>query len=241
MKLFLVTATLSITLISSCNFVGGDRVRGNGEIKTEQRSERDFHALDISGAIKVYVKQDSAYSIRIETDANLLQYVETHSGGNTLVIKPKSGYNLRPSSSIKVYVSGPQFDHFGVSGASHIYGEGRLNLDKELSLDLGGASSAEMDIRSPRVEVEVSGASTARLTGETKDLQVKGNGASHAKCFGLMSENADVDVSGASGAEVFASVELKAEASGASHIRYKGNAAVTQKNESGAASVKKEE
>lgn len=240
MKLFLIAVTFSMTLFSSCHFVDGDRVRGNGEIKTEQRTERDFHDLEVSGAIKVYVKQDSAYSVKIVTDANLQEYVETRSSGGKLVIKPKSGYNLRPSSSIKVYVSGPQFDHFNVSGASHIYGEGRLNLAGELSLDLNGASSAEMDIRSPKVEVEVSGASTARLTGETKDLRVKGNGASHAKCFGLMSEKADVDVSGASGAEVFASVELKADASGASHVRYKGNAAVTHQRVSGAGSVKKE-
>lgn len=240
MKLLFATIAIS-AILSSCHFTGRDRVRGNGDVKTEQRDEHDFQGLEVSGAIKVYVKQDSAYSVRIETDANLQQYVETFTSSNILVIRPRSGYNLRPTSSIKVYVSGPQFKQLDASGASHIYSEGRLSSSEALAVDLSGASSVEIDIRSPKVDVEVSGASTARLTGETKELIIQGNGASHAKCFSLMSEKADVDVSGASGAEVFASVELRADASGASHVRYKGNATIMDKSESGAGSVRKEE
>ena len=45
-------------------------------------------------------------------------------------------------------------------------------------------------------------------------------------------------MSGACDAEVFASVKLDVNASGASHVKYKGNATVTR-NVSGAGSVKK--
>lgn len=240
MKLYFVTAALYAALLSSCNIMG-ERIRGNGDIKTEQRTEGEFRGLDVSGAVKVYVKQDPAYSVKVEADANLQQYVQTRTSGQTLVIKQKSGYNLQPTSSIKVYVSGPQFSDIAVSGASHIYSEGRLISPESITLDLSGASSAEMDIKAPRVDVELTGASQARLTGETRDLLVQGTGASKVKCFGLLSEKADVDLTGASTAEVFASVELRANVTGASHVHYKGNAAITQKSVSGAASVKKEE
>jgi hypothetical protein len=53
--------------------------------------------------------------------------------------------------------------------------------------------------------------------------------------------NAHVKLSGASGAEVFASVKLDANASGASHVKYKGNPAEVGQSVSGAASVKKAE
>jgi hypothetical protein len=98
-----------------------------------------------------------------------------------------------------------------------------------------------MDIKSPVVGVEITGASTATLTGETRELKVNGSGASKAKCFGLPAENAHVKLSGASGAEVFASVKLDANASGASHVKYKGNPAEVGQSVSGAASVKKAE
>ena len=97
-----------------------------------------------------------------------------------------------------------------------------------------------MELKAPSVSIDVSGASTAIVKGQTKDLFIEGSGASNAKCFELLSENAEVDVAGASNADVFASVKLNAEASGASDVRYKGNAAVTQ-NASGAGSIKKVE
>ena len=67
---------------------------------------------------------------------------------------------------------------------------------------------------------------------------MEGSGASHARCYNLLAENADVDMSGASSAEVFGSVKINATASGASDVKYKGKGTVT-KNESGASSVEK--
>lgn len=238
-KLFLFSLLVILTFCS-CNIIGGERIRGNGDIKTENRDEHGFQGIEIRGAIKVFVKQDSAYSVKVETDANLLPHVETYLQKNTLVIRPESGHNLRPSSSIKVYVSGPGFRHIEVSGASSIHSETRITSTDEFYIDISGASTADLDLRSPKVGVEMTGASTATLTGETKDLSVDGTGASKAKCYGLLAENVNAELSGASGAEVFASVKLDASASGASHIRYKGSAEVTQ-NVSGAGSVKKSE
>ena len=97
-----------------------------------------------------------------------------------------------------------------------------------------------MDIKTPKISSEITGASSLKLSGETKDLVISASGASHAKCFELMSENADVDLSGASSADVFASISVKGEASGASNVKYKGNATSVVVNTSGAGSVKKE-
>ncbi len=238
MKNLLLVFSCSFVVFTSCN-IGGERIRGNGVIKTEARDEHGFQSIETGGAIKVFVKQDSAYSVKVEADENLQQHIEVYMNKNTLVIRPESGYNLKPSQSIKVYVSGPSFRHFDISGASSIQSEGRITSADELYIDLSGASEAEMDIKSPVVGVEVSGASTATLSGETRDLKVDGSGASKAKCFGLPAENAHVKLSGASHAEVFASVKLDASASGASHVRYKGNPPEVGQSVSGAASVKK--
>jgi hypothetical protein len=135
-------------------------------------------------------------------------------------------------------VSSPAFKMLHVSGASKMIGENTISSDATIDIGLSGASNAGLDLKCPKVTINLSGASTLTVKGETKDLSVEGSGASHIKCFDLLSENADVDISGASSAEVFASVKLNAGASGASDVRYKGNAAVTE-DESGASSVKK--
>jgi Putative auto-transporter adhesin, head GIN domain len=78
------------------------------------------------------------------------------------------------------------------------------------------------------------------LKGETKDFSADGSGSTDIKCFELLAENTNVELSGAGDAQVFASVKLDVQVSGAADVKYKGNAAVT-KEISGAGSVKKVE
>jgi hypothetical protein len=228
---------LSIAVFcSSCHF-GRDRIRGNGTIKTENRSASSFSSVDVSGNIEVYVKQDSAFQVKVETDENLLEYIVVRTEGDRLIIEPRDHANLSGTNDIKVYVSAPVFKAFEASGASMITSENLLSSEG-MDIDVNGASDARLELKAPRVAATISGASHVSLKGQTRDLVIDANGASHAKCFDLLSENASVDASGASSAEVFASVGVKADASGASHIKYKGAATHTG-SASGAGSISK--
>ena len=238
MNRFVTVAFLSVTLFSSCSYVTGKRIKGNGNVITQARTFSGFTGVDVSSAIHLYIKQDSAFSVKVEADDNLQQYILIEQDGNILRVKQRNNTNLDATGSIKVYVSAPLFRNLDASGACNIIGENVLSATDEIDIDVSGASDAELELKAPKVSAEMTGASDVKLKGQTKDLHIEGTGASHAKCFELLSENADVDVTGASSAEVFASVKLKAEASGASDVRYKGNAAVTQ-SASGAGSVKK--
>jgi Putative auto-transporter adhesin, head GIN domain len=231
---FLLVAVLA----ASCHNVFGDKIKGNGNIKTESRTAGIFSSVDVSGSLDVYVTQDSACSVKVEADENLMEYIIIRTEGDVLVVEPRDGYNL--SGRIKIYVSSPVFKRFEVSGASLIASNNILTSSEVIAIQLSGASDAKLEVKAPSVSIDVSGASTALVKGQTKDLFIEGSGASNAKCFELLSENAEVDISGASNADVFASVKLNAEASGASDVRYKGNAAVTS-NTSGAGNVKKVE
>ena len=240
MKKFTGIIFFASIIFSSCNIIGGKKIRGNGTIKSETRTAGSFNRIDAGGNIDLFIKQDSVSSVRIETDENLMEYIEVRTEGNTLHIKTKDNANLRGTNGINVYISNPSFTHFEVSGACDLITENKISSQESVSLDISGASKVKMALNAPKLVAEVSGASDISVSGETKDLSIDCTGASSAKCFDLLTENADIDVSGASHADVFASVKLDADASGASHVKYKGNAAVTQKS-SGAGSVKKSE
>ncbi|MEI2738685.1 MAG: head GIN domain-containing protein [Chitinophagaceae bacterium] len=240
MKRFFVLPVFTAMVISSCHYINRDKINGSGKVITQNRSFSGFTDVDVSNSIVLYVRQDSVFSVRVETDDNLQQYIITRQDGNTLHIEQKDNTHLDATGKIKVYVSAPAFKNLDASGACHIKGETLLTATDEIDVDVSGASSAELELKAPRIYGEMTGASHLKLKGQTKDLRIEGTGASHAHCFDLLSENTDVDVTGASSAEVFASVKLNAGASGASDVRYKGNAEVGQ-NVSGAASVKKAE
>lgn len=233
--LALIPAITAIFL-TSCDF--GERIRGNGNIQTESRNVSTFHSIEVGGAIDVYIKQDSISGVRVVADENLLSYVKIESNGERLSIRTQRGVNLDGTQGVKVYVSGPTFSHLEASGASNIYGETRITNTGKIGLHATGASSIRLDVDAPSLEADITGASDMTIRGSTKDISVDCSGASKFRGFELMTESADVDASGASHAEVFASVKLEADASGASNIKYKGNASVNR-SESGASNVSK--
>ncbi len=238
MNRYIVILSMLIASLSSCQFVGGKRVRGSGNVISQERKFTGFTDVEVGSAIHLYVKQDSVFSVKVETDDNLQDYIDVRMNNGTLTIEQEDNSRLDATGKISVYVSAPLYRRLKASGASEIHGQNILAADEAISVEVSGASEAEMHLKAPSVSGEMTGASKLRLSGQTKDLRIDGTGASKAFCFDLLAENTNVDLSGASHAEVFASIKLDADASGASGILYKGNATVSQRT-SGAASVKK--
>ncbi|MEQ1678795.1 MAG: head GIN domain-containing protein [Chitinophagaceae bacterium] len=236
-RLFFLAILFTATL-SSCHYITGKRIRGNGVMKTENRTAGTFNSIHVSGAIDVYVTQDSVTSIKVESDENLLEYLLTDIEGGTLRIHQKEGTNLKPSKSIKVYVSSPSYKNFEASGACDFFGQNKITSTEPISIDLSGASDVKLELKAPKIDAELTGAGTITLRGETKNFIVDGSGSTDIKCFDMMAENTQVELSGAGDAEVFASVKLDVHVSGAADVKYKGNPSVSQKV-SGAGSVKK--
>jgi hypothetical protein len=236
-RTFFLLLSLVSLFLSACN-IFGERVHGNGNVQTVNRQASSFSKVDVSHNINLHIKQDSAWSVRIVTDENLMEFIETTVNNDVLDIEVRQHYNLDPSKSIDVYVSAPEFKGLSASGASEIYSEAKIETSGTLGIDISGASNITIDLKAPRVDAGLSGASKATLRGETKDISLNGSGASEFRCYDLKAETVDVDVSGSSNAEVFASVTLKGEASGASNVRYKGSPTVNA-NTSGAGSVSK--
>lgn len=227
-----------LLLLSSCSNFMGKRIRGNGKISTETRTAATFTGVKVSGAIDLYVSTGATAAIRVDADENLLKYIIVENEGDMLKIRTKNGVNLKPSRAIRVYVSAPAFARLEASGACDIYTENKIVNQGTMQVDLSGASDARLELNAPRVDVDVSGAGSVTLKGETRDFNVDGSGSTDIKCYELLAENTKVDISGAGSAEVFASIKLDVEVTGAADVKYKGNATVNQRV-SGAGSVKK--
>jgi len=233
--LFIVLTTL--TLVTSCRFLGGERVRGNGNVVNVQRNVGSFNSIEAGGAVTVRIKQDDAHLVRVETDENLLEYLDIFTDGNTLMIRTKKGFNLDPSKEIIVYAAAPQFRNLDISGASQLVSDNTIS-GSELELGASGASTIDMDVKVSRLQAGLSGASTLELKGSAERFTTEGSGASNIKCLDLSTEETTLDLSGASNAEISANKQLNVDASGASDVRYRGNANINQKS-SGASSVQK--
>ena len=239
MKKIALFSLVIFVFATGCREIAGERIKGSGHVITENRSTSDFNSIDVSGAIDVYVKQDSATSVKVEADDNILEYIEVHTEGSRLEIYTQNNIRLRPSNKIKVYISSPEYKEIQVSGASSVRCENEITSDV-LDVNLSGASEGRLELNAPKISVNVTGASNASIKGKTKDFEGSASGASEIRGFDLLSENADVDASGASNIEIYASVRIDGQSSGASSVNYKGNAQANV-GKSGASSVNKKD
>lgn len=238
MRIFIIILLLSGLV--SCRFGWGERVTGNGRITTDERRVSNFNSVDVSGDIAVHIRQDPAAGVRVETDENLMQYVEVFTSGSQLVIRTKEGYNLDPSKDIIAYVSAPSLNSIEVSGSSDVMGEGVIKGTSELSLSTSGSGSIYMEVEAEKVSVHASGAGNVNLKGHARDFDGSASGSGDLKCFDLATDNTELDLSGSGSAEVNVSRQLDVHVSGSADVKYKGSPNVS-KSISGSGTVKRVE
>ena len=128
------------------------------------------------------------------------------------------------------------------SAEAEIVGASNATLDivcTKLNCELMGAAKATINGSATEAEFDICGASTLKAA-EFKASQLKADIAGASKA-NLSADMADIEVSGASNAHIDCSTLLKADAAGASSIRYTGKCQVNIENNSGASKIKREE
>lgn len=238
MKHLLITGSLAALMFASCN-IGNEQVKGNGNIRSEERTVSSFDEVEVDGALDVYISQGDMKPVRIEGDENLIPYIEIVEEGDRIKLRTRNNVNLNFTEDIKVYITAPQYRSIDVGGASKITGQTAIDNNQNLSLKLSGASEVTIVVDAPEIQSDLSGSSTLNVKGKTKEFNLETSGASKARCFNLLSENTFAHVSGAGDAEVYASVKLDAQVSGAGNVKHKGNAKSIKQEVSGAGSVNK--
>jgi hypothetical protein len=140
---------------------------------------------------------------------------------------------LSGASSLDVDLETGDFNA-NVSGASD------LNLYlKAITFDgeASGASTIKGRLETGKTDIRLTGASDARLTGSGSDLVLHCSGASGAKLADFTVKTAEVNLSGASGADIDARDTLDVDISGASTLNYYGNPVLGKTEISGASDL----
>lgn len=217
---FAAALSISLVFVNGCGFGGfngfSSGVRGSGTPKSEQRNVSSFSKIDACGAVNLEVTAQKDFSVTVESDDNLLQYIKTEANGDTLKIFSEG--RISAKSKINVKISMPELTDLDISGASN---------------------ALATNVKTDSLQAEASGASKIKIDGMVKSFHADASGASKIDAEGLQTENADVDSSGASSIMVSPSNDLNADASGASSVYYTGEPKNIKQTASGASSVKK--
>ena len=234
---YVFAAVISIAfMMSSCI---KKSIKPSNNITMESRQHSGYDKIDVSDAMEVVLTMDAQESVVVEANENLHEYILTDVVGGTLKIRMKNNVRIKSGAAIKVYVSALAMNDIRVDGAS------RLELTNDLvtsniKVDVSGASTFQGGFTAVDSEIDVSGASKVEIWGSTTNANVNISGASNLGDFAFtITDYLNIDLSGASKAELTVDGTMDIEASGASTFNYKGDGLIDNLNLSGASTVNK--
>ena len=237
-KLFLSLFAIFV-FFSSCRFVTGQRIRGNGNVRTETRSPGNFKSVSSHGSFDVFVSSGQQ-AVKIEAEENLLPYIETYVEGYTLHVSTKDNYWLSPGRKVKIFVSSPNYESIRSYGSGDIIGESKITNSSKLELGVNGSANIKMDIDAPEINTETNGSGDIFLRGETKSFEGEIHGSGNIRALDLRSNDATIKIYGSGDADVFADGKLDVHVAGSGDVNYRGNAQVSS-SIAGSGRVKKVE
>jgi hypothetical protein len=235
----LLFVLLSVAVLSgSCRFVSGERVRGNGNLQTENRTQSGFRGVEQHGSFDLFVSTGATTSVKIEAEENILPYIETYVDGDILKIDTKDGYWLSPKRQVKIFVTAPDYYRIKSYGSGNIIGENKIVSTSKLDLGVSGSADIKMEVDAPEIDADITGSGNLNLNGKTKIFHSSVSGSGNIRAYDLLSEETKVRVTGSGNADVYASVSLDVNVAGSGDVRYKGNGKVSS-SIAGSGDVKK--
>ena len=231
---YLLVLLIVVGITVSCH-----QIHGSGNIITDIRHTGSFRGIDVGGAFEVELKNGSPTTVDVEADDNIIDYIETTVKGDILEIRSKDHTGFT-NGHFKVFITTPEINSIHVSGAAEMKSVNAISCPGRLKITASGSANITAQLDAPEVYTNSSGASTIHLSGKTRNYSAECSGSSEMETGELLGETTEVKSTGASSAQVYSSLSLKAEALGSSSIEYRGGGNVVKKM-SGAASVEKEE
>lgn len=209
-------------------------VQGSGSLATTTYDFTGFSTITATQACRVHVVPDSAYSVTVTCDNNLLSSLDVRrnaAGSVQIGLAPGNNYR-RITFNAEVHM--PVLVGLDLSGGSEARVDSGFTSTQPLDVTLSGTSLVEIKgLACSAVNADLSGASSLNIVGTTTSETLTVSGASTAGMLACAAIRATVSVSGASDAWINAG-QISLSASGASTLYYLGSPSLQTNNLSGA-------
>ncbi|MEO6523348.1 MAG: head GIN domain-containing protein [Mucilaginibacter sp.] len=233
--MFLAVAVSSYALIglSACNVAC---TNGSGKMVTETRKVTGFDKIDISGGFDVVIKQDTAESLSITADDNLMEAIKSEVSDGNLKVKTKG--SICNSGKLVLNISLRDLSKIETSGAVNVTSNGKITT-KKLVIGTSGAAKITLDLSADNLFTNGSGSTELNLTGQASSHLVNFSGSGTLNALDFVVAKYTIESSGATHCKINVLNELNVSSSGVSDVEYRGNPAKIHEDKSGALTLKK--
>jgi len=218
-----------ILLTASCGFFADA-----GAQTTQPRTINGVTAVRLltSGDLSITVGETE--SLTVTAGANQLTGLTSQVIDGTLILDNKAA--AVANSHISYALTVPPLTTLELSGSGNANGVGVLTGDAQVSATGSGeVSLSGLDLSS--VVVDLSGSGNVQLAGTATSQHVTISGSGRYAASDLVSQQAQVQVSGSGDAQVNVTGQLTATVSGSGNITYSGNPTQVDRESSGSGEI----
>lgn len=200
----------------------------------QNREVSPFQKIELSGTVNVLYTNSDSLSLSVKAKSTEIENVETKVESGTLFISSKGRF----TAPIYVYIKNSRLSQVQASGACSFKSANLIKTDS-LVLSVSGSANLTANLNVRQLRTVQSGASMLALSGLSDNFQAELSGASSLKAYDLVSKSTDIQATGASSSRIYVTDRLKANASGASNIKIKGDAKDISAEANSASSITK--
>jgi hypothetical protein len=195
---------------------------------------RDFDRIEISGKFDVRIVHGDNYSVDLTGSEEQKEQYSVSRSGETLIIdfngKKDFDWNVKGLSleEMRIIITTPRIEKIEANGFGTIRFDEFTSDDFEI--DSRGPVKIRGDINAHNLVVKLTGKSEAELSGNVNNLNAHVEFASTLRAYDLETQDAFVEVNGASSAKVNVSGTLEIDEGVASDVDYRGNPHVVKQD-----------
>ncbi|MFD0933200.1 GIN domain-containing protein [Psychroflexus salinarum] len=187
-------------LLYSCTFNIDypEKIKGKGEIITEQIVLESFKNVELKRGWKIILKPASSNYMVVSANENLFEVLEHENKAGNLVIGSSKQISSADSKQITLYFT-DKLESLKVSSGTKVSSPEQLNFD-DINLDLSSGSEVTLDLNVRSLDLETSSGSEVTLVLNVDDLFVDSSSGSSAN---LDVNGISTQVESSSGSDVF--------------------------------------
>ena len=231
----ILTLLLITTLFSSCALDMFNRVNGNRNVVTEDRSTKeDFTKIKVSTGLELYISQGSKNKIIVEADENLQDLIITEVKDG--VLKIYSEKNIWRSKARKIYVTIEGLEAIAATSGSDVYTNTTLKVN-DLNISATSGANINISVDANTVETNATSGSDIEISGVSNNHISKATSGASIDAYQLISKNVTAKVTSGADINVHASESIFAKATSGGDIDFKGSPKKVDKKTSSGGSV----
>lgn len=221
----LLVLLMLIALILTLSGCMNERIEGNRDLMTENRSSQLFTEVVSQGSFNVIIMPDTETRIVVKGESNILPYLHTMSNGTTLILGYVEGYNIREHYPVEVFLYTPEINNIRLSGSGNLECNGFSS--ENLDLQISGSGSIDGDFNTDKLYASISGSGNMKLAGNAINSELKISGSGNIRASDMNQENCVGTISGSGKIIAAVSKTLDVHISGSGSVFYIGNPVIT--------------